>query len=107
MRKAAEELQEIRTSSQADSDKKEAKAEEEKEVKGPSDDDVNGVLLLSADSAAKSVQQLLLQEKGFSGPQHPDNVDTILISKIRRAMTEGTGLHHVEIGNVLFYACSP
>ncbi|VDK32074.1 unnamed protein product [Taenia asiatica] len=88
VRKAAEELQKIRITSQTDAEKEEAKTEEEKEVKGPSDD-VNGVLLLNADSAAKSVQQLMLQEKGFGIPQHSDNVDTISISKIRRAMTEG------------------
>ncbi|KAL5970957.1 Protein clueles [Taenia solium] len=88
VRKVAEELQKIRTTSQTDAEKEEARTEEEKEVRGPSDD-VNGVLLLNADSAAKSVQQLMLQEKGFGIPQHSDNVGTIPIPKIRRAMTEG------------------
>ncbi|KAL5108747.1 hypothetical protein TcWFU_003603 [Taenia crassiceps] len=88
VRKATEELQRIRITSQT-ATAKVVKVEGETEVKGPSDN-VNGVLLLNADSPAKSVQQLLLQEKDFSGPQHPDNADTISIAKIRRAMTEGT-----------------
>ncbi|VDM24400.1 unnamed protein product [Hydatigera taeniaeformis] len=87
VRKAAEEFHKIRTTS-TDAEKELVKSDE-REDKGPNID-VNGVLLLDSDSSGKSIQQFMIQEKNFANSQHSGAVGTTLVSKIRKAMTEGT-----------------